>query len=188
MRALVVLLVAIPSIASADAWIDSGILRTETPMDGGRLVDGFVLRFAPRTNLSGPFYVGGELDGGQLGGEVTTPAVYRAQGITNATTELEGEQYAVRAVVGVRLRIGIVSGGGELAGGFHRAELHTPLGIELATIESTSTMVEGRARLDLWLTPRLTVGAVAGVELDEPRALSAGLMLGFHAADFDAMP
>jgi len=188
MRALIILLLAAPSIASADAWTDVGIVRTETPMDGGRLVDGYALRFAPRVNLRGPFYVGAELDGGRLGGDVTTPAAYRTEGVTTPTTDLEGEQYAVRAVAGLRMRIGSISGGGELAGGFHRAELRSPLGVELATIESTSTMIEGRARLDVWLTPRLTVGAVAGVELDEPSALSAGLMVGFHAADFDAMP
>ena len=78
--------------------------------------------------------------------------------------------------------------GGELAPGFHRAELRDARGLELATAESDSTTIEGRARLDLWVTPRVTIGAVAGVELDHPSEMTAGLMLGLHVSDFDGMP
>jgi hypothetical protein len=188
MRALVVLLVAIPGVAAADAWNEFGIVHSQSDMGQGHVINGYVLRFAPRTNLSGPVFVGAELDGGRIGGDITTPATFRASGETNPTTAVEGDQYAVRAVLGLRMRVGSISGGGELAGGFHRADLHDSLGVELASVESTSTTFEGRARLDLWVTPRLTIGAVAGVELEEPRLMTAGIMLGLHAADFDAMP
>jgi hypothetical protein len=46
-------------------------------------------------------------------------------------------------------------------------------------------MLEGRARLDVWVTPRLSLGGVVGIELDQPRDLSAGLMLGLHFAPYD---
>jgi hypothetical protein len=48
-------------------------------------------------------------------------------------------------------------------------------------------MLEGRARLDLWLSPTFTVSGVAGVELDQPSDMSAAVMVGLHFAPYDGM-
>jgi hypothetical protein len=185
----VLLLVCVPAIASADAWNELGLVRSQLDMGGGHVVDGYAVRFAPRVNVHDHIYLGAEMDGGRIDGSIATPTAFRSSGgETGPTTTVTGEAYAVRAVVGLRMRAGSISAGAELAGGFHRAELRDAKGLELATIESDTTLIEGRARIDLWITPRVTIGGVAGVELDQPSSMTAGLMLGLHFADFDAMP
>ena len=46
-------------------------------------------------------------------------------------------------------------------------------------------VVEGRARLDLWLTPRVTVGALAGVDLTDRNNVTVALTVGLHFHRFD---
>jgi hypothetical protein len=185
MRALLIL-VACSSVASADTWTEVGLVRSRLDMGDGHVVDGYAVRFSPRVHLRHGFYGGLEFDGGRLSGDITTPAVFRVNGGETApTTAVNGTTSAVAILVGTRVRTGSVSGGVELAAGFHRAELRDRMDYELAAIESTSTMLEGRARLDVWVTPRLSIGGVVGIELDQPRDLSAGLMLGLHFAPYD---
>lgn len=182
----ILILVAISGVASADSWTEIGLVRSHMDMGGGHVVDGYAVRFAPRVQLRDAFYGGVELDGGRISGDIATPPVFRANGgEMGPTSAVTGEAYAIAAVFGMRVRAGRISGGGELAAGFHRADLRDANDLEVATIDSTSTMLEGRARLDLWLTPQLSIGGVAGVELDHPSDLSAGVMLGFHFAPYD---
>lgn len=187
-RALLIL-VACTSVAAADSWTEIGIVRSRVDMGEGHVVGGYAVRFSPRFNMRDGFYGGFELDGGRISGNIATPTAFRATGgEVGPTSAVNGEAYALAALLGLRLRVGVISGGAELAAGVHRAELRDANAIELATIDSTSKMFEGRARLDLWVTPQLSIGGVVGVELDQPTSMTAGLMLGLHFAAYDGMP
>jgi hypothetical protein len=182
----ILFLVAFSSVASADSWTEVGLVRSRLDMGGGHEVDAYSVRFAPRVHLRDGFYGGLELDGGRISGDVGVPPAYRSTGTeTGPTTAVNGEAYSIGALLGMRVRAGSISGGGELVAGFHRADLRDVNGLEVAWINGDETMIEGRARLDVWLTPTLTVGGVVGVELDQPRDLSAGLMLGVHFSPYD---
>ena len=186
-RALLIL-VAFSSVASADSWTEVGLARSQIDMGDGHTVQGYSVQFSPRFNLDKLFYAGAELDGGRISGDIATPQVFRVNGGEMApTSAVTGEAYAIAALVGMRLRVGAVSAGGELVAGFHRAELRDANSLELASIESDTTMLQGRARLDLWVSPQLSLGGVVGMELDDPKEMTAGIMLGLHFAPYDGM-
>jgi hypothetical protein len=182
------MLMAFSGVASADSWTEVGLVRSHMDMGGGHEVDGYAVRFAPHVAFNNHFYGGVELDGGRINGDVGVPQSYRTTGgEMGPTAAVNGEAYAIAALFGMRVRAGSFSGGAELAGGFHRADLRDASGLEVAWINGDQTMIEGRARLDVWLTPSFTVSGVAGVELDQPSDLTAGLMIGLHFAPYDGM-
>ena len=188
LRALAIV-AALSATASADtvtgdSWLELGLLRARIAMPDGHQVQGYAVSFSPRVPLYQHFYAGGEIDRGDVAGSITTPAAFRESGVpTGATTDVVGNYTSLRLLVGVRARTGIVSAGGELAAGFHREEFTDPLGQQLATVEANSTQVEARARVDLWLTPQISLGAVVGA--DDDRDLTAGLVLGLHIGHYD---
>src|SRR5262249_35406269 len=140
-RALLIL-VAFSSVASADSWTEVGLVRSHMDLGGGHEVDGYAVRFAPRVYFGDGFYGGVELDGGRINGDIATPPSFRTTGgEMGPTSAVSGEAYAIAAVVGLRLRAGAFSGGGELAGGFHRAELRDASGLEVVTMDGRSTML-----------------------------------------------
>lgn len=193
MRALLLALVAIPAVASADplhgdSWDELGVLRTQLEMDSGHAVQGVAVRFAPRVPISHNVYIGAELDTGTLSGRIATPASFRTTGgEMGPTTDVSGRFGAVRAVIGVRARFGVLSAAGELAAGVHAAELHDTYGTQVDGLSNDAPMLEGRARVDLWVTPRFTVGGIAGVDVEDSRNMTAGIMLGYHFGNYDGM-
>ncbi len=188
------LLVVAPTIASADpfhgsSWYEAGVVRTQIDTGGSNLVEGYAIRFSPRVAVHPHLYIGGELDAGSLDGQVAVPPAYRTTsgGEMTPSTNVQGKLGAVRFVVGTRARAGIISAGAELALGMQSTELEDAYGVQIGNVDSLSTILEGRGRLDLWLSPRFTIGGVAGVELSQTRNLTAGLMLGFHWDNYDGV-
>jgi hypothetical protein len=194
-RALVAIVAAIafPAVASADplhgaSWDEIGVLRARVDMDNGQVVDGVAVRFAPRVPITHDLYIGGELDTGTLSGQISQSAAFRTTGGEQGPMEaVTGKFGAVRAVIGARVRFGIVSAAGEFALGVHAADLRDQWGTPISGVQSDDVMMEGRARVDLWMTPRLTLGAIAGVDLADSRNSTAGLMFGYHFGNFDGM-
>jgi hypothetical protein len=202
-RALLVAAMLVPAVAFAGSleedlasaeplrvtsWDEIGILRTQIDMDSGAVVQGEAIRFAPRIPISHNVYIGAELDTGTLSGRIPTSAVLRTSGgEMEPTAAVSGKFGAVRAVVGVRARFGFVSAAGELAAGAHAADLRDAYGTQLDGVRSDSTVLEGRARVDLWVSPRFTVGGIAGVGIDDSRDVTAGIMLGYHFGNYDGM-
>jgi len=140
--------------------------------------------FSPQLPIGHGFYAGGELDRGDLSGTITTPAAFRELGgEMGPTSDVVGDFMSVRVLLGVRARAGVISAGGELAAGFYREQFNDPLGTQLATVEANSTQLEARARMDLWITPQLSLGAMVGADNHED--LSAGLILGLHIGHYD---
>lgn len=153
-------------------------------MPDGHEVQGWALSFSPRIPLKHHLYAGAELDRGDLSGSITTPAAFRQTGgEMGPTSDVVGNYTSLRLLLGIRAHAGMISAGGELAAGVHRAEFTTPLGVELGTVEANSTLLEARARMDLWLTPHISLGAMVGA--DDQQDLSAGLVLGLHFSAFD---
>jgi hypothetical protein len=88
---------------------------------------------------------------------------------------------------GVRRRFGRWTLASELATGAAIVPVSYPVG----SAETTSTdanlrsVIEARARADLWLNPWITVGAFAGADLGG-RGTMSGLQLSLHIRAFDA--
>lgn len=185
----IVIVAALGATASADpfagdSWLEVGLFRARIAMPDGHQVQGYAVSFSPRLPLKHHLYAGAELDRGDISGTITTPAAFRQiGGETGPTSDVVGEFLAVRLVFGVRARAGIITAGGELAAGFHREQFNDPLGNQLATVEANSTQLEARARMDLWITPQLSLGAMVGA--DDHQDLAAGLVLGLHFSPFD---
>ena len=184
---------AMSASAAADSghwtsWDELGVLRARVDVGDGYTVTGEAVRFAPHVPIGQNVYIGAELDTGTISGRVPSGQTYRTTGGEQQPTAMAtGKFGAVRAIIGVRMRFGILSAAGELAAGMHAADLEDAYGQQVAAVRADSTELEGRARIDLWITPRLTVGAIAGVGLDDSRDATAGLMFGYHFGNYDGM-
>jgi hypothetical protein len=194
MRALVLILAIAPAVASAEpfhgsSWYEAGVVRSRIDTGDGHLAQGYAIRFSPRVAVHPHLYIGGELDAGSLDGQVATPpSAYRTTGgEMNPATAVTGKLGAVRFVVGTRARAGMISAGAELALGMRSAELEDQWGVQIGTVDSMAPTLEGRGRLDVWLTPQFTIGGIAGVDLSQSRDVTAGLMLGFHWGNYDGV-
>jgi hypothetical protein len=190
---MVLLLVVAPAVAWADpfagsSWYEGGVVRTRIDTGGSDLVEGYAIRFSPRVAVHPHVYIGGELDAGSLDGQVATPPAFRTtNGEMAPSTAVQGTIGAVRFVVGTRARAGIISAGAELAVGIESTDLKDANGVELDG-SSMGTMFEGRGRLDLWVSPRLTIGGIAGIDLSQASNVSAGVLVGYHWGNYDGMP
>lgn len=187
------LLVVAPAVAGADtfhgsSWYEGGVVRTRIDTGGSDLVQGYAIRFSPRVAVHPHLYIGGELDAGSLDGQAPVPPAYRTTGgEMTPVTSVQGKLGAVRFVVGTRARAGIISAGAELALGMQSTELLDAYGTQVGTADSMATTLEGRGRLDLWLSPQLSIGGIAGIDLSQTRDVSAGLMLGYHWGNYDGL-
>jgi hypothetical protein len=169
---------------AGDSWLELGAMRARIAMPGGHEVQGYALSFSPRLPLKHHLYAGAELDRGDVSGSISTPAAFRESGgNVGPTSDVVGNYTSVRMLLGVRARTGVISAGGELAAGFYREQFNDPLGVQLATVEANSTQLEARARMDLWLTPQISLGAMVGA--DNHQDLTAGLILGLHIGHYD---
>ena len=88
-------------------------------------------------------------------------------------------------VVGIRDRIGIVSGAFELAPSVRWTSASTNFLDQ--TFTTTLTTIEFHGRIDVWATPRFNAGLMVGGDLGSRHDLVAGLQLGFHFEAYDRM-
>lgn len=103
----------------------------------------------------------------------------------NLVDESSGTIVEPQLFVGVRDLIGIVSGGFEIAPTERRTTASTNYLDQSFTTYVTT--IELHARVDLWVTPRLTAGVTVGSDFNTLRNLEAGLQIGFHFEPYDAM-
>lgn len=128
--------------------------------------------------LGGPFYVAGELEiGGVSSGPVVRGEVDGAPAGPVSTT-----YGAMRGVAGASVRMEPVVLSGELAGGMRL--LSYKIKDEEARSYQQRAEVQARARLDVWLTPRLSVGAMVGTSLLERNDMIVALSIGGHLRAF----
>ncbi len=181
-----------PHGASLD--VGTSIGRIE-PVSGAMLTDEAV-HISPRIAINHIFYIGGEFGVGRLSG--TGPSqrdtIPEPNGSSGGQTNpdpragmdvaLEGTAATVEAVIGARGFAGMFSGGVELAAGARSVHLED-VGDSGAPLFWT-TIYDARARVDVWPTPRLSVGAMAELGFENRNDVSLGLVVGFHMMPYDA--
>ena len=155
------------------------------------------LRFAPQVSINRWFYVGagfqiGEIykSTGKLNGELPvtcSPGVSMLDCIPNnpMLDETSGTITEGQLFVGIRDRIGIVSGALELAPTLRRTTASTNALNEAFTTDGTT--LELHARADIWATPHFNAGIMVGADTSSRHDLMAGLQLGFHFEAYDDM-
>ncbi len=180
-----------PHRAHAAAWYETTLGWTRFDV-GGYRADGELLRVGPRVAFGPLFYFGAEADFGRVSSVNNTDgSAASAFGRTAAgdgemapsSGGLGGSFGAVKLLAGIHASAGLLSGAAELAGGLRLAALTSEYTGVVAS--GDYGVVEGRARLDLWLTPRVTIGALAGVDLTDRDNVTVAVTVGLHFHRFD---
>ena len=100
------------------------------------------------------------------------------------TVALEGTMTKITGAVGARAFAGMFSGGVELGGGMRYYNVR----------ESTTTwgmyaydaVGVARGRIEFWMTPRLSLAALAEVDLQDAHDMAFAVMFGAHTMAYDA--
>lgn len=185
------------SAPSGGVWVDVGANVARIDPGDGSTYRGEFVRFAPKMSFNRYFYIGAELDIGKIN-ELLNPS----QSCRNASggescpngslisTPMDphsnGSLAAAEALFGVRGLAGPISAGAEVAGGIRHASLKSATGYNVISSEDAMTF-DIHGHVDLWLTSRITVGAMVGADLANLNNMSAGLEVGVHLERFDRM-
>lgn len=128
--------------------------------------------------LAGPLYVANELE---IGGVASGPGV-RAE-IDGAPAGPVSTAYAaVRGVVGLSVQAEPLVLSAEIAGGMRL--LAYQVKDEAASSTQTRAELQARARIDVWLTPRMTIGATVGTSILDRGDTFIALSVGGHLRAF----
>jgi hypothetical protein len=179
-----------PPPSTSGMWLDFGVSATRIDPGDGQTYRGQYVRFAPMTTIKNGFYLGAEIDIGSFDANqsVVANSAARGEGSTGTggamATGNSGTLGAAKLVAGLRMIAGSFSGGVELASGMRYATI-TPADSPMSTYSASAGVFEARGRLDLWLSPHLTVGALAGTDLARRDEVMFGLDVGFHFERFD---
>jgi hypothetical protein len=172
-----------------------GMLGHVSPFSGTVLTYESI-HIAPHVSISHLFYLGAEIDIGRITGDgpdqysgIVGGAATDGNGPsmspgTGPIVPLQGSLAQIEVVAGMRAFTGPFSGGVELAAGEQDVHLHD-LGIGSGGIY-WNNVFDARGRFDVWITPRITFGAIADVGLANDHDVSVGLVAGFHTLAFDA--
>jgi hypothetical protein len=168
------------SRASASGmWVDVGIDAMRIDGGNGLLYRGDFGRFAPMLQVDRTFYIGGEIDIGSM-----TAVVGRtnnaARTTTNQPMELDtsGTLAVGKLVGGARVTAGSFAAAVELAPGIRYIELPAAYGSSIDL--KTESVLEARARVDLWATPVFTIGGIVGADLAHRSDVMFGIQVGMH--------
>jgi hypothetical protein len=180
----VVLAFAAPAHADSTLSLDFGYLQNQIAVTDQTTMQGSFGRFGIR--MSGRYFHGGvEAEEGWLTGSTWEDYGYvqRSDGSTPTPTNsspLSGNTLALKAVGGAHTSIGsALTVGADLAYGFRDTWVSSDRGMDVAG-RKNEPLLEARTRLDYWLTPGMTLGAVASTDLNERRDTSIGAILAFH--------
>jgi hypothetical protein len=165
-------------------WIDFGAGVDRVAPGNGGVYNGQYVRFAPQATLNRHFYIGAELDIGSFDGNAIASDSNAARGAGSimAPAGITGTTGAAMALFGARAIAGIVSGGVELAGGVQHDVVTDS---SMVSNGSVRAVVEAHGRLDLWVSPHLSIGGMVGADLTEKDNMTATLQLGFHFVPYD---
>ncbi|MEO8550218.1 MAG: hypothetical protein ABI678_09595 [Kofleriaceae bacterium] len=187
------------SAPSGGVWVDAGVGMARIDPGNDSTYRGEYVRFAPQMSFHRNFYLGAELDVGKIDQVIAlNPNACRTSGGGTCPTgggslitspmdpHADGSIAAAKALFGLRGLAGPISAGAELAAGIRHASLKSATGYDVLVSEDSPTF-EVHGHVDVWLTPKLTVGAMVGADLANTNNLSAGLEVGFHLVNYDRM-
>ena len=176
--------------STSGMWLDFGVSATRVDPGDGQTYRGQYVRFAPMTTIKNGLYLGAEIDIGSFDANVPVVADSAARGEGSSGTGVamstgnSGTLAAAKLVAGLRMMTGAFSGGVELAGGMRYATITGP-DTTMSTYTNGSGVLEARGRLDMWLSPHFTIGALAGTDIAQRDEVTFGLDVGFHFEPFD---
>jgi hypothetical protein len=183
--------------SDSGTFIDVGTGVMSAARDG-MLYRAEYLRFAPQISINRWLYAGagfqigdiykstGKLDG--MLPVICSPGPSMGDCIpvpNQAIEESSGTLTEGQLLIGIRDRIGIVSGGLELAPTLRRTTASTNHLNESFVTDSTT--LELHARVDVWATPHVNVGIMVGANTTSRHDLMAGLQIGLHFEAYDGM-
>ena len=170
---------------SSGVWVDVGALWARVDPGNGIGYQGRLVRFAPHAMIGKVFYVGADIDIGTItSATIQSPTAPRTTTDPQMDTTIGGSLAAMKAVAGARVLAGSLSASAELAAGIRHASLDNAGGIEIVGVGDKG-IVEAHARLDWWATPKLTLGALAGIDVFDSTNLVFGLEVGVHFVPYD---
>ena len=167
----------------AGMWLDFGAGAASVAPGDGNVYKGSFVRFAPQATINRVLYLGAEINIGSF--DTSTPSsntAARASGVdAPMSVHVDGTVGAVSLVAGARAMAGIFSGAVELAGGVR----YTTVSVSNSFNTETQGVVQARGRVDLWVTPHLSIGGIVGKDLTDTQSMMVGLNLGLHFERFD---
>jgi hypothetical protein len=160
-------------------WVDLGAMWERVDPGNGEGYAGKLVHFAPHVMLNRTFYLGGEVEVGTITG--TSQSVLARGGGTMQPIDpsVHGSLAAIKAVIGLRARVGMITGGAELAAGIRHADLMDAMNVEITGVADKG-VVEAHGRLDVWVSRAISIGALAGVDVFDSTNVMFGLDLGLH--------
>lgn len=173
------------------SWVDFGLMYGHIEPVAGTLLSTEFVRFGPRAALNRFLYIGAEVDIGRISGVDPSESntVARDGSSTNTMTEdpsaavTGGTLASAKAVIGVHVMTGPLSGAAELAAGVRDYMLEDAIGQYGQAY--FGGVYEAHGRLDLWATRSLTIGALASLDLADHDDVSLGVVVGFHFVPYD---
>ena len=132
------------------------------------------------------FYIADEIAIGALGGGPTAPTGPVMAFATPPPTDTSGFVIQDAVVLGARAIAGPVTLGGELGIGCRMSIYSSPvLAAPRYDALDAAFLLQVRAKVDVWATTWLTVGALASVNAVDPRDVALGITLGLHVQPYD---
>jgi hypothetical protein len=153
----------------------------------GRALTAFGPRVRMLFGLGRTFYLAGQLDVAWVTGGPHLVADISARGTTTTMNAgLSGGVMQGAFAFGAHRRFGAITLAGELAPGARFATYSaTGLPDTVRMAFQAGVVVVAQPKLDLWLTPNISLGLAAGFDLTHPGAVAAAIMLGGHLMPYD---
>ena len=174
--ASVLVLVASSSVYAdrgSGASFDFGYVRSRVGVTDATALDADQARFGIRIGTGEHFHFGAEVDNGRLTGHTSLPdrAVARTVGGPAYEGPLGGNSLNLKAYAGVHTVHRSLMFGGDAALGLRDTWVESDEGMDVAGFKK-QPVIEMRARAEYFLTPAMTLGAVAATDMLDRRNVS----------------
>ena len=191
---LVVAALVAPATADSEVAFEIGYVRNQVAVTDQTALAGQAVRFSMRVNRGRFFHAGVEAEEGILTGSTRQPGGAVARLAPDADVEmspdvttplgpespLDGNTLALKVFGGVHTNLGSrVQVASDLALGFRDTWVDSDLGKDIAGYKM-APLFEVRTRVDVLLSQRMALGAVATTDLGDRRDKSLGLVLGMR--------
>jgi hypothetical protein len=191
MRTVPIVLVSAAALALAPkAHADNGVsfdfgyLQERVAITDDTAIGGQGGRFAIRVANGEYFHWGAEAEEASLAGQTQLPNGYVARSATSGSPRsfdgpLDGNMLGLKMFVGAHARTGHLMFSGDVAAGVRDTYVSSDLGMDVAGRKG-ETLLEARTRADFFVSPSITLGAVASTDLIEHRDVSFGAVMSLY--------